>query len=747
MKFRLLGQDVAISEAAESYNTYRKLFIGQAKTAANQFFDTYERNQSLEDVVRKTPDQIAACIAPSVELCIQILVDHGVYNIDREQFSSTYRSYLDRWKKAYEAICDQYDSIVSEQEELDQYRVARRENRGRWVGGGFGVGGALKGAATAGAMNMVSGAAHRVVNGVGKIFSSLSASSEMRKIFNDSKTRSSLARSVWNTVFYLHYALIDCLDRTGADHLPYEGRETSGMDQKATAILNNIGHIADASQRREALLEAFRIDPYLSDWYLLALQSDGDPDGKLQEAADYFDIPGITSAKQSILDTFAKALPLDTEDAAKLAVQKIQAEKERLQYFEDTEHTQLAVDAVKNFDIAYRTVDGYLHHTREDADFSRSEINQILAVEEGVDFSDIDSVAGGQQQLSVFHSAVAQQHQQKLDEAWTGLDIKRRSVATGIPNGEPLVFDTPEFAAQAQQIADQLRQRMITCQKSANAEAALKTMLDHLAYEGLPAELLACYTAELNRLLRETDQKERTAMGQEYPTREAAANARQTYTQLEQSVHKPDAPKHAEAIRKQIAQADLPEATKEALRTTLFQKEHATRIAAAKGFGKASTWILIAVIIVSHFLSLSCTQAFLGRRFYILGYSYMLSDLNICDRLSFWDGIKNAVVVFGHCAGDIFIKSFHEYFAGFHNGFLAGVVWAVVGIFWTLIKHVFLAIPRYILCLVTVFFQKASIFYYVGYALGTWPLFRVLSAYSNKGEEEENIRRQVEGNS
>lgn len=151
---------------------------------------------------------------------------------------------------------------------------------------------------------------------------------------------------------------------------------------------------------------------------------------------------------------------------------------------------------------------------------------------------------------------------------------------------------------------------MITCQKSANAEAALKTMLDHLAYEGLPAELLACYTAELNRLLRETDQKERTAMGQEYPTREAAANARQTYTQLEQSVHKPDAPKHAEAIRKQIAQADLPEATKEALRTTLFQKEHATRIAAAKGFGKASTWILIAVIIVSHFLSLSCTQAF-----------------------------------------------------------------------------------------------------------------------------------------
>ncbi len=99
------------------------------------------------------------------------------------------------------------------------------------------------------------------------------------------------------------------------------------MDQKATAILNNIGHIADASQRREALLEAFRIDPYLSDWYLLALQSDGDPDGKLQEAADYFDIPGITSAKQSILDTFAKSIAARHRRRRKTAVQKIQAEK------------------------------------------------------------------------------------------------------------------------------------------------------------------------------------------------------------------------------------------------------------------------------------------------------------------------------------------------------------------------------------------------------------------------------------
>ena len=45
MKFRLLGQDVAISEAAESYNTYRKLFIGQAKTAANSLMRMKETSR------------------------------------------------------------------------------------------------------------------------------------------------------------------------------------------------------------------------------------------------------------------------------------------------------------------------------------------------------------------------------------------------------------------------------------------------------------------------------------------------------------------------------------------------------------------------------------------------------------------------------------------------------------------------------------------------------------------------------
>ena len=59
---------------------------------------------------------------------------------------------------------------IDEQLELEKrYREERKDARGRWQGGGFGVGGAIRGAATAGAMNAVSGAAHSMFNAIGNL--------------------------------------------------------------------------------------------------------------------------------------------------------------------------------------------------------------------------------------------------------------------------------------------------------------------------------------------------------------------------------------------------------------------------------------------------------------------------------------------------------------------------------------------------------------------------------------------------
>lgn len=67
------------------------------------------------------------------------------------------------------------DAIANKQEEQKQIRKEAKENRGRWEGGGFGVSGALKGAATASAMNVASGVLYSGAGLVGSAISSMTS--------------------------------------------------------------------------------------------------------------------------------------------------------------------------------------------------------------------------------------------------------------------------------------------------------------------------------------------------------------------------------------------------------------------------------------------------------------------------------------------------------------------------------------------------------------------------------------------
>lgn len=146
------------------------------------------------------------------------------------------------------------------EEEKDAYRTARRQGRAKWQGGGFGIGGTLKGAATAGALNIVSGAGHMVFNGLAKIGSSIAASSKMERIFKDEKTEKILISGLYKSVFDLHLALIDCLDKTGADQDTINGIVGEADKEEAAAILRNMARIANPAQQRAAMIQAFQ--PY-----------------------------------------------------------------------------------------------------------------------------------------------------------------------------------------------------------------------------------------------------------------------------------------------------------------------------------------------------------------------------------------------------------------------------------------------------------------------------------------------------
>lgn len=145
MEFNLLNEKIHIGSERIEYNYYRLMFQQEAEEAVRHFESLYKQNHSLEMVVKNVQEQMEDSVYPAIRRCISILVDKGILTIDEDLFIDMYPQFADSIQESYLQIYDQYADIVMTEEEKDRYRVARREGRGKWRGGGFGLSGALKG--------------------------------------------------------------------------------------------------------------------------------------------------------------------------------------------------------------------------------------------------------------------------------------------------------------------------------------------------------------------------------------------------------------------------------------------------------------------------------------------------------------------------------------------------------------------------------------------------------------------------
>lgn len=154
---------------------------------------------------------------------------------------------------AYEYVMSDLEDIIDDKKEKMEYRAARKNNRNRFVGGGFGFSGAIKGSMEAGALNAASGLAHSSVNTIGNIGSALGASMKKSALYNED-TRDTLNTGVYLSIastYRKHKQLIN-------DH--YHNYYEEGFNPtKALALFENAKKIP--SKRKELLLQAVKQSP------------------------------------------------------------------------------------------------------------------------------------------------------------------------------------------------------------------------------------------------------------------------------------------------------------------------------------------------------------------------------------------------------------------------------------------------------------------------------------------------------
>ena len=153
------------------------------------------------------------------DLAIQPLFNslrqYDIYDVSRDDYCASCADSTET-ENALNFVAQQYTAIQNKREADAEYRAVRKASRGRWQGGGFGFSGAVKGAAMAGGMNLLSGMGHSVINAVGNAGSSMEASSSIRKLYTQAKTRQILFDALAEDLFDVFFAHMDLIN----DHKP-----------------------------------------------------------------------------------------------------------------------------------------------------------------------------------------------------------------------------------------------------------------------------------------------------------------------------------------------------------------------------------------------------------------------------------------------------------------------------------------------------------------------------------------------
>lgn len=255
LKYDLLGQTVVFEDAAERY--YDLLFASNQAClkASQQFKAWYSQRGNIQAVLdgylpfaeslveqmafRPLFSQLAAC---------------EIYDMSEETYWKRCIG-LGESESALETVERQYNQILRQQNAEQEYRADRKAGRGRWVGGGFGLGAALKGATQAAALNAVSSLGHSAFNAIGNAGSALSASMDKSALYKNSTTQDTLLRGILTDLYAVYFAHIDLVNEYKSGYI----RSTFNED-KSSALFENAKKLPD--KQKELLVQAFTLCPW-----------------------------------------------------------------------------------------------------------------------------------------------------------------------------------------------------------------------------------------------------------------------------------------------------------------------------------------------------------------------------------------------------------------------------------------------------------------------------------------------------
>lgn len=173
------------------YNEILKIFNSVAELSFDDFTDTYENYKNFDTLIDNIIDTIYELINNyTLPMAIKTCTTFKKYDLSSEDIFQLFKSNscFEEIDAVIQHLYDIYNTIEEELHSEEERRAYRKANRDQFIGGGFGMSGAIKGTVKAGALNATTGIAHSVFNAIGNSIDRSNARQKKAEIYNASET-------------------------------------------------------------------------------------------------------------------------------------------------------------------------------------------------------------------------------------------------------------------------------------------------------------------------------------------------------------------------------------------------------------------------------------------------------------------------------------------------------------------------------------------------------------------------------
>lgn len=240
-QYNLGAMALTTSPERDRFAALRRRYAELGRNHQRRFASRYASFGSADDMFERLPVDLKNVFSETVAMVAHDLAVNGIFDVSEKVIRADLEARAELVADHFNQVQDRYYAIIGKAAELEAQRQDARDNRGRIVGGGFGVQGAAQGIAVAAVANAAIGLTHGLANSLSKAASNLGDKEEKRELLADPATKAGIAD------FLIRIALqgAELVAATVNGGATFEA-VTDDARQKSQAIVENVAALASA---------------------------------------------------------------------------------------------------------------------------------------------------------------------------------------------------------------------------------------------------------------------------------------------------------------------------------------------------------------------------------------------------------------------------------------------------------------------------------------------------------------------